>query len=294
MESVEHIVKNGILNINIIDYILNNISYFPSKKSVVNALKKKEIKLDGKECRRDSSVQSFQKITYNTNKRTQPKIFKLQLNVVYEDEHLAVVEKLPGYPVNGNKYKTIENSLLFNLKSSTEEDALEWPMPVHRLDLPTGGLLLIAKTKEVQVKLGWQFQQKIIKKKYIALVSGLLEKDGLIDIPLNDRVAITEYKINKKCFSLKNENITMIELSPQTGRYHQLRRHLSMLGHPIIGDKEYSEEGNVLVGKGLFLWAVELYFRHPKTEKVIDLKISPPDKFENFMEREERRWKKYN
>ncbi len=294
MNFVEHIVESESSVKNISEYILENIFYFPSKKSIVKSIKNGNILLDGMLCRRDANIIEGQTISYKVDVRTKPKVFELKLDVLYEDEFVAVVEKLPGYPVNGNRYKTIENAMLFNLSESKELDALEWPMPVHRLDLATGGLLLVAKTRSSQVELGWQFQNKIIKKKYVALVSGLVLKGGTVDIPLDGKTAFTRYEVVQNCNSLQNEFITMLELFPETGRYHQLRQHLSEIGFPIVGDKEYGVDGNILSGKGLFLWAVELSFVHPESGDFIEIGIMPPDKFENLMLREEKRWKKYN
>ena len=98
----------------------------------------------------------------------------------------------------------------------------------------------------------------------------------------------------KRCF-IASINLTgLVELSPKTGRTHQIRIHLSQLGFPIMGDKLYGKEGEVLAGKGLFLTAVELQFHHPVTNEGLIIKKSAPHKFESLLEREQRRWEKYN
>ena len=94
--------------------------------------------------------------------------------------------------------------------------------------------------------------------------------------------------------SIKNDWLSLIDLFPLTGRTHQLRIHMSKLGFPILGDKLYGTEGLILKGKGLFLSAVELTFPHPKNNKTVNIKIDEPEKFEVFLNREERRWVKYN
>ena len=97
---------------------------------------------------------------------SQPKIFEFNFEVLFEDEHMAVINKPAGITVSGNSFKTVYNALPFNLKKSNEPDGLYRPTPVHRLDNQTSGLLLIAKTKTAQIELGKQFNNQTIQKKY--------------------------------------------------------------------------------------------------------------------------------
>lgn len=99
-------------------------------------------------------------------------VFELSFPVYFEDDHCAVIEKPPGYRVNGNLFRTIENALRYNLTPSTEEDALLKPRPVHRLDKATGGLLLVAKTSRSMISLSAQFHAGTVLKAYEALVAG--------------------------------------------------------------------------------------------------------------------------
>ena len=103
----------------------------------------------------------------------------------------------------------------------------------------------------------------------------------------------TVYNLQETVPSLKNEFLSLIKLHPKTGRTHQIRIHLSKLGYPIMGDKLYGEEGNVLKGKGLFLCAIGLGFKHPITSEELNIEISLPHKFVSLLEREKRRWEKY-
>lgn len=222
------------------------------------------------------------------------KIYEFELEVVYEDEYLAVVNKPSGIAVSGNKFQTVQNALPFNLQYSKEKDALKKFLPVHRLDAPTSGLLLIAKTKFARVHLGNQFEKKSIRKRYQAVAIGKMEASGKIDFPIENKSSKTEFRLVEQVPSLKNEWLSLVDLFPLTGRTHQLRIHLSKSGFPILGDKLYGKSGLILKGKGLFLCAVELTFAHPISNEKLTIKIKTPAKFHSFIKGEKRRWQKYN
>lgn len=225
---------------------------------------------------------------------TQPKIFELPLEILFEDHHMAAIHKPAGFSVSGNAYKTIYNALPFNLEKSTEPDALPWPTPVHRLDNQTSGILLIAKTKTAQIALGNQFENHTIQKKYCAVVIGEVLKNGKINSPIEDKTAETDFQVVTVVKSLRFEHLSLLNVSPKTGRTHQIRIHLASIGHPIFGDKLYVEEKMLHRGKGLFLCAKEILFLHPKNSEEINLKIEIPHKFESLLIREQRRWENYN
>ncbi|MBN2167284.1 MAG: RluA family pseudouridine synthase [Marinilabiliaceae bacterium] len=217
----------------------------------------------------------------------------MRLHIVYEDDFLAIIVKPAGISVSGNQYRTIENALLDNVKTSTQSNALKWPRPVHRLDNQTSGLLIVSKTIDVHVKLGQMFEQKLISKYYYAVVMGKADVDGIISTPVNMQSAVTLFERIKIVPSLRNEYLSLLKLSPQTGRTHQLRIHLSQQGWPILGDKLYGFKGNILLKDGLYLCATSLLFKHPITNEVLDISTPIPHKFLKRMQNEERRWIKY-
>ncbi len=212
------------------------------------------------------------------------------MDVIYEDEYIAVVNKPPGINVSGNEFGTIENALLFNIKRSKKKDALIKPKPVHRLDNQTSGLLLIAKTRNTQVNLGDQFEKKQVRKKYTAVVIGKTPIEGEINIPVNDKKACTSFKLIMTEASLKFEHLSLIELIPITGRTHQLRIHCYKTDFPVLGDNLYKNENFILKGKGLFLCSTQIEFLHPNTKEELVFKIPYPTKFDKIIEREKRRY----
>jgi len=290
----EHTVPEGVSNIRLIDYLPGIFLLTPSRSSLKKALKRSLILLDGEVTVGSRWMLTGQKISLLEDNTSLPKIFELLLEVVFEDEFLVVINKPSGFQVSGNNFKTIQNAILFNLETSGEKDALRLPRPVHRLDVPTSGLLIFAKTSLALMNLGKQLAEHKIKKRYRAIVTGKTPGSGIIDFPINNLEARTAYNTIQHCHSLKTGWLSLVDLFPETGRKHQLRIHLSKSGFPIVGDKRYSEKSPLLKGKGLFLSAVELNFNHPVNGKRMNMKVDQPEKFDALLAREESRWKKYN
>lgn len=289
-----HIVPDEIDEIRLYDYSAIIFPTIPSRKAIKKAITRGEILVDDQLSTTGWWVKAGQKIELLESNINPPKQYELKLEVVYEDEYFAIINKPAGITVSGNQFKTIQNALIGNIKISTAQDALRWSKPVHRLDNPTSGLLLVAKTASALVKLGQQFESKSIQKKYAAIVIGKTPENGVIDFEIDGLTAITDFKRNSFVPSLKNEFLSLLELSPKTGRTHQIRIHLSKLGFPIMGDKLYGKEDEVLKGKGLFLSAIGLELNHPITNELLKIEIPLPHKFISLLERENRRWEKYN
>ncbi|WP_262511273.1 RluA family pseudouridine synthase [Lutibacter citreus] len=226
-----------------------------------------------------------------TNK---PKVFEFNLEVIFEDEHIAAINKPAGITVSGNSFKTIANALAYNLKESNELDALLKPTPVHRLDNQTSGILLIAKTKTAQIELGKQFNNQSIQKKYSTIVIGEVLNNSIINSPIENKPSETSFEIAQVIKSLTYRELSYLQVSPKTGRTHQIRIHMASIGHPILGDKLYGNKETIHQGKGLFLCASEIKLLHPKTFKPLVLKIQIPNKFTSLLAREKRRWNTYN
>jgi len=266
---------------------------YVSKSAARKACKRGEVLLNGEEARGAVFVKTGDWISRREATGALPKVFPLDLSVVYEDRHMAVVLKPPGFRVNGNIHRTVEHALPHNLTLSDAPDALRQFRPVHRLDAPTGGLLVCAKSARALMSLGRIFQERRVRKTYVAVLIGRLEGDGLVSLPIDGRDASSSYRVIEHCRSLRTQWTTTVELQPHTGRTHQLRKHMSSLGHPVLGDALYGRPGSILRGKGLFLWAVGLQLPHPISGESMDLVTPQPPKFEQFRRRERRRWLKY-
>jgi RluA family pseudouridine synthase len=269
-------------------------NYIPSNSGVKKAIKRGQILVDSKKGKTATWINGGQVLELLENTQTIPKIFECKLPVIFEDDYMAVINKPAGLTVSGNQYKTVANALPFNLSESQQQDALQFPMPVHRIDNQTSGILLIAKTKTAQIELGKQFENSTIQKIYYTIVIGKTHSHQKIEIPIEAKTAITNFEIIKTVKSLKFKELSYLKVIPKTGRTHQIRIHLASIGHPILGDKLYGNKETLHKGKGLFLCASEIIFLHPKTLKTIHLKIDIPHKFESMLVREKRRWNTYN
>lgn len=275
------------------DYLIGIFPQLPTKSSIKKAIKRNLILIDNNTANSGTIVSSGTIISFADNEKHKPKPLDYKLDIVYQDEHIAVINKPAGIEVSGNKYFTIQNAIITNIDVSSEKDALRLPRPVHRLDRSTSGLLLIAKTSKAIIDLGKQLEEKTINKRYRAIVSGKIPAEGIIDSKIDCKEAVTKYKLVKSYNSVISGYISLIDAFPVTGRTHQLRIHLSNLGHPIVGEKVYVS-GPVLKGKGLFLSAVEIDFRHPALNERVTLSVEQPKKFEAFINKEINHWKTKN
>ncbi len=222
-------------------------------------------------------------------KETNIKKEKIPLDIVYEDEYLLVVNKPQGmvtHPAPGNYTGTLVNALLAHCDDLSGIGGVLKPGIVHRLDKGTSGLLVVAKTDEVHKDLSKQFKNKTTKRVYLALVKGSVELDnGVVELPIGRSVrdrkkmavrfdeksskgAVTHYKVIKRF-----GDFTLLECRLQTGRTHQIRVHLSYIGHPILGDEKYGTKGNF---NGPMLHAAKIGFTHPVTKKIMEFTSEPP------------------
>jgi len=264
----------------------------PSRAAARKAAKRGDLQLNGAPVESSRFVRVGDVVTLALDDVVLPPN-RLTPEVVFADEHLAVVVKPPGLLTNGARLRTLERALPNVLRRSSLPDALAAPRPVHRLDYETTGLVVVARTEGAMVALGRAFQQREVHKTYRALVAGRLEEDRVIEVPLDGRDARSEVVVLGHTRSLKVDWSTELTLHPVTGRMHQLRRHLSGIGHAILGDRRYPS-GSVLRKHGLFLAAVGLSLRHPTTGEPLALTMPVPPKFGVFQARERRRWARHH
>ncbi|PLX14879.1 MAG: RNA pseudouridine synthase [Marinilabiliales bacterium] len=293
MESIEkYIIKADDLPVRLLDFCIKNLKKINTRAGIKKALKREEIYLNGKVCGGGRWLNENDIVEIFEPKISNHKSFPLKLKIVFEDDLIAVIEKPAGYEVSGNKFKTIQNALTYNLKPSQKVDRLSRPVPVHRLDYGTSGLLICAKTHTAAFDLSKQFEEKLIHKTYHAIVNGSPSNEGIIKDKINGKTAETHFKKLNTINSLVAGQISLLKLNPLTGRKHQIRIHLSGIGHPIVGDKDYMGNFHLLKGKGLFLAATSVKLLHPEKQVLMEFSMDIPNKFTSLLKREEERFNK--
>lgn len=267
--------------IRLIDYCIGIFGTLQTKSSVKKAIKKEFLHINGVAANTSSLLHGGETIELfmPINPEYKGKIIKLE--IIFEDEYLAMINKPPGIIVSGNKQKTITNLLPSNINKSNMSDAVR-AQPVHRLDFATTGILMIGKTATSIRILNKMFEDKEVKKTYFAVSVGKMNSSGVISGDIEGKEAITNYTLIKSLESPKYKNLNLIKLEPLTGRRHQLRKHLYDIGNPILGDKDYYLEGMLLKGKGLYLHSYSLEFTHPFTSKRVCFYANLPDKFKKL------------
>ncbi len=275
----QHIVKLSCDKERIYDYLPGKLETITTRKGIKKALRQGRILLNSKKAKSGDYINSTDVISLLEREVVPFKVFPAAIEIIYEDEYLAVVNKPAGLLTSGNAYKTLHNTLPHNLKKSSKQDALPWPLPIHRLDKPTSGLVIIAKTYESRVLLGRMMEEHQIHKTYFALVQGQIKCSGILNSPIDEKKAVTYFNTEAIFPCTKNGFLSLLKLRPKTGRKHQLRIHLARLGYPILGDTEHGNPENTLLHKGLFLVAKELNFLHPISKKELSLELPLPKKF---------------
>jgi RluA family pseudouridine synthase len=285
-----HIVKEKISEVPLDEYAAQAFPLLGSKSSARKAIDDGRLKKNGKETRPGELVSTGDQLELTSLGLPKPKTFDFDLRSVYEDDFLIIVNKPGGIAVNGNRNKTVENALAGKLPRSPHEDGLPNPIATHRIDVPTKGLVMLARTKTALIELNRAFQEKRVKKAYVAVVHGKLEGKGRIDQKIKGKTAITDYESLKVAPSRVFGHLSLVKLYPVTGRTHQLRIHLQQRGHLVVGDREYAGREKTILGKGLFLCSCFLGFEHPITGEEVAVEIPVPKRFKRLLEREAKRY----
>ncbi len=279
-ESIEtHIVPQLASPMRMQEYGIGIFKTITTKSALKKVLKKKYITIDNEIATTASFIKGGESIELRIKIceiSTKKLIFPLK--VIFEDEYLAVIHKPAGILVSGNSFKTIANALHQNLNWSTINDACI-PQPVHRIDFATTGILLVGKTRSSIQLLNKMFENKHIDKTYYAVNIGNMPEEGEISTPIDDKPSLSKYKTIASVISERFTALNLLELDPKTGRRHQLRKHLASIGNPILGDKDYGQEGLVLNGKGMYLHAYSIEFVHPFTNESVFIKDNLPENF---------------
>ena len=247
-------------------------------------------------------VKQGEKITIDLPERKVHEVLPeaIPLSVIYEDPHMIVLNKPPGivvHPAPGNYTGTLVNALLHHYGSlplpaaGAGGGSRERAGIVHRLDKDTSGVMVVARTQEALRSLSAQFKNRVVKKKYLALVAGVIKKgSGTIEVGLGRHVkerkkisvhthsareAITGFVVKERY-----PNATLLEVEIKTGRTHQIRVHMAHIGHPVLGDSVYggsraAKIGDVLIARQM-LHAESLSLLHPETGHPMTFSAPPP------------------
>ena len=275
-----HTVPPLAQTIRLSDLSWDSFSLIQSRKAWKKAIKKGLVRVNGEQGFTGSYISGGEQVELfqDEAEKDHPEI-DIQLEVLFEDDHLAVVNKPAGIEVSGNKKWTLQNALSGNLKSSGQVDWLPFLEPIHRLDYPTSGALLIGKTASATTTLNRMFESKEIKKTYMAVTIGEMPNRREVDSEIDGKPAQSCYEVLQTLESERFGFLNLVKLNPKTGRRHQLRKHMLEIGNPILGDWAYFHEGLILKGKGLYLHAFALEFIHPNTNEPINIQASLPGKF---------------
>ena len=288
------------------DEINERMDSFLSRKTdftrsrIQQLIKNGDITVNGKNAKNNKKIKYSYKIEENDRieifipETEQAEIIpeNIKIDIIYEDEDIAVINKNAGlvvHPAQGHYSGTLVNAILYHIKDLSGINGEIRPGIVHRLDKDTSGLIVIAKNDKAHINLAKMFQEKKIKKTYLAILKGKLTKEKgrivtqigrdtddrkkMTVIKENDRgkEAITNYNV-----ICSNELFTLVKVYIETGRTHQIRVHMKYMGYPILGDMVYGRKDSE---KRQMLHAYKLEFLHPVTEKPMKFISEIPEDF---------------
>lgn len=279
---IKYEVKDSKKNIN--DILLTDLKI--SNRLLYKLIKLNKVYLNNEiiDTRKQANIGDFICLDLNYNEDNSDIIpTKMDLNIIYEDETILAINKPAGIAIHPSRMhydNTISNGVKFYFDSIGLNKKIR---PVNRLDLNTSGIVIFAKNEYVQENLIRQMSSNEFKKEYLAICDGIFEiKKGTINKPIarkeksiierciseNGKAAITHYEVLKEF-----DNYSLIKCILKTGRTHQIRVHMSSVGHPILGDSLYGDKSFFAEGQALHCF--RLHFLHPVTSKYINIEYLP-------------------
>lgn len=293
MELKEFIIDENSVNCRL-DVYLSQEFEDKSRSYIQKLVDEGNITVNGKNKKSNYKLKIDDKITINLPELEelviQPE--NIELDILYEDSDLIVINKHQGmvvHPAPGNYTGTLVNALVYHCKDLSGINGVARPGIVHRIDKDTSGILVIAKNDNAHKKLAEQLKEHSMKREYVALVEGIIkEESGMVDKPLGrhpkERIkmaivsggkrAVTHYEVVERF-----EKNTLVKCILETGRTHQIRVHMSYIGHPLVGDPIYGYKKQKFSLNGQMLHAKKLGFIHPTTEKYMEFESEIPDYF---------------
>lgn len=277
-----------------LDVFISNKLKDKSRSYIQDVIKAGNVKVNDKVKKSNYKLKANDKIALEMPENVELVVEKenIPIDILYEDSDVIVVNKPQGmvvHPAPGNYTGTLVNALLYHCKDLSGINGVVRPGIVHRIDKDTSGVLVVAKNDNAHQKLAEQFKEHSMTREYYALVEGVIQKEeGTIDAPLarhpvdrikisvvkDGRRAVTHYKVLQRF-----KNSTLVKCSLETGRTHQIRVHMSHIGHPLIGDPVYGYKKQRFKLQGQLLHAKKLGFVHPSTGEYMEFESELPEYF---------------
>jgi len=271
-----------------------------SRSYIQKLIKEDNVLVNDKVVKANYRVKADDEVCFYLPKSIEPEILpqNIPLDVLYEDDDVIIInkpKKMVVHPAAGHYKDTLVNGLLYHCKDSLSGiNGIMRPGIVHRIDMNTTGSLIVCKNDFSHNHIAAQLKEHSITRKYHAIVYGVLKDDfGTIDKPIgrsdadrkkmavnakNGRNAVTHYKVLQRF-----DKYTYIECQLETGRTHQIRVHMSSIGHPILGDDVYSQRSCPFKLEGQTLHAKTIGFIHPKTLEYVEIDAPLPDYFVHLL-----------
>lgn len=294
MKDKEFIISEEDVSQRLDKYLENVLDL--NRSQIKKQINNEKIRVNGEVVKAGYSLKLLDKITVEREEEIKLISKKIDFDVLYEDEYLAVISKPIGIsvqPTPDNLENTLASGLLYRFGDRLPDPYNELrPGIVHRLDKDTSGLMVIAKTEESYYALVEMFKKHDIDKHYIAIVHGIPDDNVVIEEPIgrdpNNRTKMKViYKNSKDAYTSftilkKFEEVSLLDVNIKTGRMHQIRVHLAHINHPVVGDLVYGHKNKWNINTQL-LHAKRLRFRHPMTCELLDIQDKFPIRFEEFL-----------
>lgn len=285
-----------------IDKFLSVLHENSSRNSIQKLIENGKVTVNGSPVNKKYKVSTGDEIVMLPNdlKPLDAEPENIPLDIVFEDEHLLVVNKPRGmvvHPAPGNYSGTLVNALLYHCKDSLSGiNGILRPGIVHRIDKDTSGLLIVAKTDKAHIGLAEQIKEHSFTREYNAVICGhLKEQSGTVNAPIgrspkdrkkmcvtmqNSKNAVTHYTVINEY-----NGYSHISLKLETGRTHQIRVHMAHLGHAVAGDMVYGNDKKSAALNGQCLHAIKIGFVHPITNEYLEFTSDLPDYFTGFLDK---------
>ena len=271
-----------------------------SRSYIQKCIKDNQVLINGKPQKASYRLKVDDEIVFHIPKAMEPAIEaeNIPLSILYEDPDLLIVDKPKGmvvHPAPGHYSGTLVNAVMYHCRDNLSGiNGVLRPGIVHRIDRDTTGSLIICKNDHAHNSIAEQLKEHTITRKYRAIVHGVIDvEEGTVNAPIgrdpkdrkkmaineqNGKPAITHYKVLRRF-----QEYTYIECQLETGRTHQIRVHMSSIGHPLLGDEVYSQRKSPYHLCGQTLHAMVIGFIHPSSGEYLEITAPLPDYFDHLL-----------